>query len=163
MAYLVLRLKNITHTQFESLRGILNLKSATYEVEVNETLAEGFKDCEELRNLLEKMLSLDSKKLPELKEMLIKQDEMCISPTLNVEESKQTQGDKQVKSIQIKTKKARGDLIRLILFAPFLIPFCFFLIWSCFLQFFSLDSINQTLEIPQSCSHIAHTKITGLA
>ena len=67
LAYLVLKLKNINYTQFESLRGILNLKPATYEVEVNETLAEGFKDCEELRNLLEKMLSLDSKNCLSLK------------------------------------------------------------------------------------------------
>ena len=92
LAFALLEMKKVDVQQLKSFQSIPTVRESTYYHEVRETIAEGFSNLQEpkelaerLRKLVERMFSRDLKNLPNLDEFKIKEDKKIPVPQ---EESK---------------------------------------------------------------------------
>jgi ribonuclease HI len=74
LALALLRMKKIDIEQIELLLSSKKVRASVYEAVVKAMVVEGFNDSLKLQNLLERMLSLEPKNLPNLEEFKIKED-----------------------------------------------------------------------------------------
>ena len=95
LAFAVLKLKQIDYSELEDFAAVPGLKISIYNGAVKSTLAKGFSDSENLRDLIRKMLSLDPRNLPKLEELRIKGAELPTLPNKGLEESKQSKSEPQ--------------------------------------------------------------------
>ena len=92
LAFALLKLRGINYTSLKKFQEMPDLDPETYDFTVKKTLGDNFKDSAKLQSLVERMLSQDSKKLPNLEELRIKEEGVSASANQTLEESKQSKG-----------------------------------------------------------------------
>ena len=99
LACAILKINNLDYTALETLQAIPNLETSVYNFAVQSLLTKCFPDSEKLRSLIGKMLSPDFRNLPNLEELIVKEDKPQPSSNPVKEESKQLQGETQSRTL----------------------------------------------------------------
>jgi hypothetical protein len=71
-------MKKVDIEELEFLLSSKKVKIPTYDAAIKSKVAEGFNDSQKLQNLVQRMLSLDPKNLPNLEEFKIKEDKIQV-------------------------------------------------------------------------------------